>query len=283
MRFANIDERGCIAIGAKYFDIAKASGGRFSGDVQATYASWSDLIDWYASDFDPEGLTPVEGRLGAPAPAPSQVFGIGVNYADHAAEAAFAIPEAPLVFPKFASCIVSPEQRLPLDTDTVDWEVELVVVIGQTARRVSDKDAWSYIAGLTIGQDISDRALQFSDPANPQFGLGKSKFGYGPIGPVIVTPDEFDDPDNLAISCSLNGEMVQQSRTSKLIFNVAALVSYLSSVVTLRPGDLIFTGTPSGVGVARTPPRYLVDGDTLVSSIEGIGSMVTTAARDDAT
>ena len=139
MRFANIDERACIAIGAQYFDIAEASGGRFSGDVQATYASWPDLIDWYASDFDPKGLTPVEGRLGAPAPAPSQAFGIGVNYADHAQEAAFALPKAPLVFPKFASCIVSPEQRLPLDADTVDWEVELVVVIGRTARRVSER------------------------------------------------------------------------------------------------------------------------------------------------
>jgi 2,4-diketo-3-deoxy-L-fuconate hydrolase len=282
MRFANIDGRACIAIGAQYFDIAKASGGRFSGDVQATYASWPDLIDWYASDFDPAGQTPIEGRLGAPAPAPTQVFGIGVNYADHAAEAAFALPKAPLVFPKFASCIVSPEQRLPLDADTVDWEVELVVVIGQTARRVSEQDAWGYVAGLTIGQDISDRALQFSDPANPQFGLGKSKFGYGPIGPVVVTPGEFDDPDNLAISCFLNGELVQQSNTSKLIFNVAALVSYLSTVVTLCPGDLIFTGTPSGVGMAHTPPRYLVDGDALVSSIEGIGSIVTTATRDDA-
>ena len=141
----------------------------------------------------------------------------------------------------------------------------------------SPQAAWAHVAGLTIGQDISDRALQFSDPSTPQFGLGKSKPGYGPIGPVVVTADEFDDPSSLAITCAVNGEKVQDSNTSQLIFDVPALVSYLSSVVILRPGDLIFTGTPSGVGATRTPPRYLRDGDVVVSEIEGIGTLVTRA------
>jgi len=157
---------------------------------------------------------------------------------------------------------------------TVDWEVELVVVIGASARDLAQGDAWSAVAGLTIGQDISDRQLQFAG-ATPQFSLGKSRPGYGPIGPWLVTPDEFDDPNDLAISCSLNGEIVQEARTSGLIHDVPSIVSYLSSVVTLLPGDVIFTGTPAGVGFARTPPRFLAGGDVLVSSIQGIGELRT--------
>ena len=134
------------------------------------------------------------------------------------------------------------------------------------------------IAGLTIGQDISDRQLQLAG-ATPQFSLGKSRPGYGPIGPWLVTPDDFDDPNDLAISCTLNGEIVQAARTSSLIHDVPSIVSYLSSVVALLPGDVIFTGTPAGVGFTRTPPRFLAAGDVLVSSIQGIGELRTEAVE----
>jgi 2,4-didehydro-3-deoxy-L-rhamnonate hydrolase len=275
MRFANVNGRACVAQGEHFFDIAQASGGRFSCDVQSAYSRWGELIAWFAADFSADGRSPALGPFGAPVPAPSQAFGIGLNYADHAQEAGLQSPKSPLVFPKFTSCIAGPHDGLFLDNDTVDWEVELVVVIGSGGRNVEPAAAWAHVAGLTIGQDISDRALQFSDPSTPQFGLGKSKPGYGPIGPVVVTADEFDDPGSLAITCAVNGEKMQDSNTNQLIFDVPALVSYLSSVVILRPGDLIFTGTPSGVGATRTPPRYLRAGDVVVSEIEGIGALVT--------
>jgi 2-keto-4-pentenoate hydratase/2-oxohepta-3-ene-1,7-dioic acid hydratase in catechol pathway len=247
--------------------------------VQSAYSRWGELTAWFATNFSADGCSPALGPFGAPVPAPSQAFGIGLNYADHAQEAGLQTPKSPLVFPKFTSCIAGPHDDLVLDNDTVDWEVELVIVIGSGGRDIEPAAAWAHVAGLTIGQDISDRALQFSDPSTPQFGLGKSKPGYGPIGPVVVTADEFDDPSSLAISCAVNGEKVQDSNTSQLIFDVPALVSYLSSVVILRPGDVIFTGTPSGVGATRTPPRYLHKGDVLVSEIEGIGALVTRTAR----
>ncbi|MGA7135478.1 MAG: fumarylacetoacetate hydrolase family protein [Mycobacterium sp.] len=279
MRFANVNGRACVAQGEHFFDISDASGGRLSSDVQAAYSRWGELTAWFATDFSASGRSPALGPFGAPVPAPSQAFGIGLNYADHAQEAGLQIPQSPLVFPKFTSCIAGPDDDLVLDNDTVDWEVELVIVIGSGCRSVEPAAAWAHVAGLTIGQDISDRALQFSDPSTPQFGLGKSKPGYGPIGPVVVTADEFDDPSSLAITCAVNGEKVQDSNTNQLIFDVPALVSYLSSVVILRPGDIIFTGTPSGVGTTRTPPRYLRDGDVLVSEIEGIGALVTRMTR----
>lgn len=275
MRIANVDDRLSVVVGGEYFDVADASGGRFGPDVQAIYAQWDELRRWYDTGFRVAGPGVDAARLGAPAPRPSQAFGIGLNYADHAAEAGLTIPERPLVFPKYASCIAGPGGSPVLDNDTLDWEVELVVVIGRTARNVARRSAWEYVAGLTVGQDITDRGMQWTDPGAPEHGLAKSKPGYGQLGPVVVTPDELADRDDLAISCSLNGAEMQASRTSQLIFDVPTLVEYLSGILTLNPGDLIFTGTPSGVGMTRTPPRYLGDGDSLVSEIEGIGALVT--------
>jgi 2-keto-4-pentenoate hydratase/2-oxohepta-3-ene-1,7-dioic acid hydratase in catechol pathway len=180
------------------------------------------------------------------------------------------------VFPKFSSCVAAPAAPLEMCTDRMDWEVELVVVIADECRDVRVEDAWDHVAGLTVGQDISDRELQFRTPEPPQFGLGKSRPGFGPIGPWIVTVDEFSDPGDLRITCTLNGETVQDARTKDLIFKVPELVSYLSGLVRLLPGDLVFTGTPAGVGLSRQPPRFLRPGDTLISEIEGIGAMTTT-------
>lgn len=218
---------------------------------------------------------PWSSSLGSPVPSPSQVLAIGLNYADHAKESGFAAPEQlPPVFTKFRSAIGSPYATVQLPPGgNTDWEVELVAVIGETARNVDIADSWRHVAGLTIGQDISERVLQLSGPA-PQFSLGKSYENFAPLGPVVVTPDEFADPDDIALSCSINDEIVQEGRTSQLIFSIPELVSRLSGVVTLHPGDLIFTGTPAGVGLGRTPQRWLQDGDVLTSRIEGIGTMV---------
>jgi 2-keto-4-pentenoate hydratase/2-oxohepta-3-ene-1,7-dioic acid hydratase in catechol pathway len=204
-------------------------------------------------------------------PSPRQVFAIGLNYRSHAEESGAAVPDVPVTFTKFPASLAGPFDDVEIVGDTTDWEVELVAVIGHHADRVDVTEAWSVVAGLTVGQDISDRHLQFA--AGGQFSLGKSRRGYGPVGPWIVTPDELADPDDLVIGCAVDGEKVQEARTSELIFAVPRLVSELSAVLPLLPGDLIFTGTPSGVGVARQPPRFLRPGQVLESWIEGIGTI----------
>ena len=177
-----------------------------------------------------------------------------MNYAAHAAEAGVEHPTFPPTFTKFPTCLTGPDATVELPSEFVDWEVELVVVIGRLAYEVAVGDGWRHVAGLTVGQDLSERIVQTRPPA-PQFSLGKSFPGFGPIGPWVITPDELDDPDDLALGCTVNGEEVQKSRTSDLIFGVDALIHHLSSITPLLPGDLIFTGTPSGVGGTRTPPR----------------------------
>lgn len=279
MKIATIDGRLCLRTDHGWADVAAGSGGRFDPDPQAVYGRWAEFTEWAGGYSSGAELAPVTGEYGAPAPRPRQVFGAGLNYADHAGEAGLELPLAPLIFAKYASCIAGPADPLVVSTDSIDWEVELVVVVGARSRHVPAGEAWAAVAGLTIGQDVSDRTLQWSGGATPQFSLGKSGPGFGPIGPVLVTPDELADRDDLAIECRLNGEVVQSSRTRHLIFGVPALVAYLSSHVTLLPGDLIFTGTPAGVGMARTPPRYLADGDELVSTIEGIGEFTTRVTK----
>jgi 2-keto-4-pentenoate hydratase/2-oxohepta-3-ene-1,7-dioic acid hydratase in catechol pathway len=208
--------------------------------------------------------------LGAPIPRPRQVFGIGLNYKDHAGESGAPLPPAPLTFTKFPSCIVGPTADIPLSGEMVDWEVEIVAVIGEEASHVAVSEAWSVVAGLTLGQDISDRAVQMTG-VPPQFCLGKSFASYGPIGPALVSVDAFTDPDDLELWCDVAGERMQKARSSQLIFSIPTLVAYLSSICRLYPGDLIFTGTPSGVGLARG--IYLAPGDTIVSGADVIGEL----------
>jgi 2-keto-4-pentenoate hydratase/2-oxohepta-3-ene-1,7-dioic acid hydratase in catechol pathway len=181
------------------------------------------------------------------------------------------VPDVPATFTKFPASLAGPFDDIEIVNGTVDWEVELVAVVGTRADRVGESDAWSHIAGLTVGQDISDRTLQFA--AGSQFSLGKSRRGYGPMGPWLVTPDEVPDPDDLALGCSVDGETVQDARTSDLIFSVPRLVAELSSVLPLLPGDVLFTGTPAGVGATRQPPRFLTAGQELVTWVEGIGTI----------
>lgn len=197
-----------------------------------------------------------------------------MNYRDHAAESGFTVPDGlPPVFTKFASSTTGPvtEVTLPPGGNT-DWEVELVVVIGQHCRNVDEADVWDRVAGVTIGQGISERITQMAGPV-PQFSLGRSLPGFTPMGPCPVTPDEFADIDDLELRAAIDGEEVQKGRTRDLIFSVPVLVSRLSAVLPLFPGDVIFTGTPAGVGAGREPKRFLRPGEELVSAIEGIGEL----------
>jgi 2,4-didehydro-3-deoxy-L-rhamnonate hydrolase len=273
MRFGNIDGRMALIVDDGAIDVAKASGGLFGPEAVSCYEQWDELVAWAVTASGGSAFDPTQ--LQAPSPSPAQSFGIGLNYAAHAAESGVPNPEFPPTFTKFPSCITGPYATVELPSDGIDWEVELVVIIGRTAHNVAAADGWSHVAGLTVGQDLSNRAVQLRPPV-PQFSLGKSFPGFGPTGPWLVTPDEFANPNDLALSCTLNGETMQDSRTDDLIFSVPALIECLSSIVTLLPGDVIFTGTPSGVGMARKPPRFLASGDVLVSTIEGIGSITTT-------
>jgi 2-keto-4-pentenoate hydratase/2-oxohepta-3-ene-1,7-dioic acid hydratase in catechol pathway len=176
------------------------------------------------------------------------------------------------VFTKFVSSFTGPIGDIVLAGPTVDWEVELVAVIGERARNVAVEDGWSHIAGLTLGQDISERTVQLAGPA-PQFSLGKSFPGFSPTGPWLVTPDELTERDDIQLGCSVNGESVQKGSSADLMFSIPELVARLSAVLPLEPGDVIFTGTPAGVGVVRKPQRFLSAGDELVSYARGIGEM----------
>lgn len=272
MRVANVAGRLAIASGTEWVDVALASDGRFSSEPQAIYDRWDEFCSWASSGVAADAPR-VSGQLGTPVPAPRQLIAIGLNYRAHALESNLAIPEHPVVFAKFQSSLAGPDAVVELPSDGVDWEVELVIVIGREAHEVPVEKGWDYVAGLTIGQDLSWREVQTRGPA-PQFAIGKSYPGFSPVGPAVVTPDELADKDDLAISCALDGEVLQDGRTSDLIFPVAELVSRLSQSLTLYPGDLIFTGTPSGVGMGRNPKRYLVPG-ALVSTIEGLGDLTT--------
>jgi 2-keto-4-pentenoate hydratase/2-oxohepta-3-ene-1,7-dioic acid hydratase in catechol pathway len=273
MRIGNLSGRLTIFTDEGAVDVERASGGRFGADPQAVYPCWPEFVEWAATAPLTGAAVPfAETELGPPAPRPGQIFAIGLNYRDHAAEAGFDLPDTPTVFTKFVSSFAGPTGEIVLAGPTVDWEVELVAVIGRRAHRVVPEDGWDHIAGLTVGQDLSERTVQMAGPA-PQFSLGKSFPGFSPMGPWLVTPEEFADRDDLALGCSVNGEAVQKGRTSDLVFPVPALIAELSAVVPLEPGDVIFTGTPAGVGAARRPPRYLAAGEELVSWVEGIGEM----------
>lgn len=273
MRIANHRGRLVVVRDETFTDVEQASNGLFSSDPQEVYERWDDFRAWYdEAESTLSWATIADGAVEAVVPRPRQVFAIGLNYRSHAEESGFAVPESPATFTKFPSCLAGAYDDIPLPSDNVDWEVELVAVIGRRADFVSREDAWQHVAGLTIGQDLSERVVQKAGPA-PQFSLGKSFRGFGPIGPEVVTIDELDNPDDLALTCQIDGETMQKGRTNDLVFSVPELIARLSAVCPLLPGDLIFTGTPSGVGGARNPKVFLRLGQQLVSTIDGIGSM----------
>ncbi|MBD7919604.1 fumarylacetoacetate hydrolase family protein [Cellulomonas sp. Sa3CUA2] len=274
MRIANVDGRLTLLTRQGPVDVEEVSGGRFTSDPQAVYDVWDEFAGWAREQGDVTGVESGldTARLGAPVPQPRQIFAIGLNYVDHVEESGNDLPSFPTVFTNFQSAITGPTGTVRLSGDSVDWEVELVVVVGRGGRDIPAAQAWQHVAGVTAGQDLSDREVQLRPPA-PQFSVGKSFAGYAPIGPVVVTPDELADPDDIALGCALNGEQVQSSTTAQLVFSVPQVIEYLSAVVELYPGDLIFTGTPAGVGLGRTPPEYLRPGDVVETWVAGVGAM----------
>jgi 2-keto-4-pentenoate hydratase/2-oxohepta-3-ene-1,7-dioic acid hydratase in catechol pathway len=213
----------------------------------------------------------VTGKLLAPIANPSKVICIGLNYRDHALETNSPIPEEPVVFNKFPQAVVGPDDAvvLPAVAHEVDYEAELVVVIGKRASRVRREDAFQYVAGYTVGNDVSARDWQKGRPGG-QWLLGKTPDTFAPTGPYLVTADEVD-PHNLQVQLRLNGETMQNSSTKELIFGVDELIAHLTQLFALQPGDLIFTGTPPGVGAARKPPVWIKPGDRMDVEIEGLG------------
>ena len=218
--------------------------------------------------------------LKSPILNPQKVIGIGLNYRDHAEEAKIPIPKSPLIFGMYANAIIGPNEAIviPPATNQVDYEAELAVVIGSRARRVSVEEALDYVAGYSIMHDVSARDIQFGDK---QWTRGKSIDTFAPMGPCLVTCSELGDGSGLAIELRLNGERLQKSNTSNLIFNTPALVSHISQTMTLEPGDVISTGTPSGVGFVRNPPVFLKPGDVVEIEIEGIGVLRNPVAGSD--
>ena len=236
-----------------------------------------DLVAYLAGEEAVVDRAPVPVdslQLTAPVPRPGKIICVGLNYRDHAKETGKPIPEEPVLFAKFANSVVPDGAEVPIPevTREVDWEAELGVVIGRTARRVSASDALDHVAGYTCMNDLSARDLQ---RRGGQWTRGKAIDGFLPMGPHLVTADEVADPQGLRISCSVNGDVVQDSSTAEMVFGVAELVSILSQTITLEPGDCIATGTPPGVGMAMSPPRFLGPGDDVVVEIQGVGRLET--------
>jgi 2-keto-4-pentenoate hydratase/2-oxohepta-3-ene-1,7-dioic acid hydratase in catechol pathway len=272
MRFATRDGRFALVSAAGLLDLHDASGGDLPAQPLAALERLTE-VRRFAEAVDWTGASPYDvSELGPPVPNPRQVFAVALNYRPHAAEAGFQPPAQPLVFTKFPSCVVGPDVDVRLPPGSVDWEIEAVAVVGTGGFGIDATDAWAALAGVTLGQDLSERRLQLAGtPA--QFSLGKSYPGFGPTGPVVVSPDELPDRDDIGFESFVDGEPLQSGRTSEMIFSVPELVRHISAVCPLLPGDLIFTGTPGGVGNRMDPPRFLAPGQTLVSRMEHVGEI----------
>ena len=270
-KLGNIDGRSALVKNNDYYDLETISGGEVSSIGIEAIQSEDLLSDLYSKldSFEATGNIN-DVTLGAPITSSINCFAVGLNYRNHAEESGMEIPAFPMIFTKHTSCIVGPFDDVEMRSDIVDYEAEMVVVIGKGGKDISKDDAWSHVAGITVGQDISDRSVQFH-ATPPQFNLGKSFDTFGPIGPILVSHDEVDDKESLKLTCSVNDELRQDDNTNDLIFDVPYLISYISEFITLNTGDLIFTGTPAGVGA--TQGKLLKDGDMLSTSIEGIGTI----------
>ncbi|MCT4684847.1 MAG: fumarylacetoacetate hydrolase family protein [Roseicyclus sp.] len=265
--------------------------------VQAEDGSWRD-ISGVVPEIGPETLADLDARLagvardglpvvdpdgqrhGAPIARPRNIWCIGLNYSDHAAEAGMPVPKEPILFTKPGSALGGPTDPIPLPRGSVrlDWEVELGVVIGKPALNIAEAEAMDHVFGYVAANDISEREWQIE--RGGQWSKGKGYPGFCPCGPVLVTRDEIADPQALAMELSVNGVTMQQGSTATMIFGVAHIVAYLSRFVLLEPGDLILTGTPPGVGMGKTPPVYLSDGDRVSLSIAGLGRQDTPVRAD---
>ncbi len=229
------------------------------------------LKKWLDEHLDSCPEVADDERLGTPLANPSKIICIGLNYALHAKESGLEIPTTPIIFSKATSAICGPfdDVVIPKGSEKTDWEVELAIVIGKKASYVSEEDAMNHVAGYVVHNDVSERAFQLEHGG--QWVKGKSCDTFAPLGPWMVTADEIEDPNNLKLWLKLNGETMQDSTTADFVFNAQHLVSYLSQYMSLLPGDIISTGTPSGVGLGLNPPRYLKPGDVMELGIEGLG------------
>ncbi len=273
---ANVEGRAVLVAGDRWYDLETVSNGDLGPDPMAAIAA-PERLAALSVDLDQHepGGTLGSVRLGPPVPQPRNSFAIGLNYRAHADEGSMEVPDNPLVFTKFPSCLAGPTADVELRSDAVDYEGELVVVIGPGGKDIEPARAWEHVVGLMVGQDISDRMVQFAAKP-PHFDLGKSFDTFGPVGPVMVSPDSVD-VDRLRIVTEVNGDVRQDSTVDQLIFDIPTLVSYLSGVLTLTTGDLIFTGTPEGVGA--TQGKFLADGDVVTTRIDGIGSLTNRCVR----
>ena len=254
----------------KYYDVNTISNGDISSNSLKALSDTEKLSQLYINlnDYEPSGnLSDI--NLDPPI-IPTNVFAVGLNYKKHAEESNLEIPPFPMIFTKHSTCISGPKSDICMKSDMVDYEAELVFVIGKGGKDISKEDAWQHVAGLCVGQDISDRPVQFH-ATPPQFNLGKSFDTFGPIGPYLVSTDLFDNKESLKLQCWVNDELRQETLTNDLIFDIPYLISYISEFITLNTGDVIFTGTPEGVGA--TQGKFLKDGDILKTTIEGIGTL----------
>ncbi|MCB1000941.1 MAG: fumarylacetoacetate hydrolase family protein [Acidimicrobiales bacterium] len=281
MRFANLHGRSILVVADadgldRAVDIERASDGTLSSDpaVYVDLANHPRLAEVATGVAAGEWPVLDLALLGAPVPRPPKGLGVGLNYRTHAIESGREFPTEPHLFGKTNNCVAGPFDDViaPAGRHEIDFEAEVVIAFGRTCTRATETDAWSYLAGVTCGQDISDRGEQFRPPIK-QFTIAKSYDTFGPTGPFLVTPDEFDDRDALELTGVVSGEVMQHANTSDLIFSIPALVVWLTRFMTFGPGDLVWTGTPGGVGEARTPQRFLVDGDLIETTVSGVGTM----------
>ena len=263
-------------VDGRVIDLHKASNGEIPGDMlsflQAGFSAIQQAQDLILTE--PEGRALDSVKLLSPISNPSKVIAIGLNYADHVRESGIPTPDVAAMFCKYPSSIIGHEEDIRWSgalTQQVDYEAELAVVIGRTARHVSEADAYDYIAGYTICNDVSARDLQFMP--GDQWLRGKCLDTFCPLGPYLVTRDEIADPQQLSIKCLLNGETMQDSNTAQMIYQIPYLIEYLSQAFTLLPGDVIVTGTPHGVGAFRKPPVWIKGGDEVIVEIEGLGQL----------
>lgn len=276
-KIGNIAGKAALIKNDKYYDLASISDNSISSDTVEALSSSDELSRLYAGLLETNATGNLSDvKLDNPVPASKNSYAIGLNYRKHAEESNMEIPEVPMVFTKHTSCFVGPTDEVEMRSNYVDYEAELVVVIGKEGKDISKDDAWDHVAGMCVGQDISDRPAQFAS-APPMFNLGKSFDTFGPMGPFLVSPDLVDDKSGLNLECQINGETVQKENTSDLIFDVPAIISYLSEIVTLKTGDTIWTGTPAGVGIAKG--IFLKDGDVITTTIEGLGTIENKCVR----
>jgi 2,4-diketo-3-deoxy-L-fuconate hydrolase len=254
----------------KYYDVNTISNGDISSNSVEALSDTEKLSQLYLNLNDYESSGDLSDINLDPPIIPTNVFAVGLNYKKHAEESNLEIPPFPMIFTKHSTCISGPKSDICMKSDMVDYEAELVFVIGKGGKDISKEDAWDHVAGLCVGQDISDRPVQFH-ATPPQFNLGKSFDTFGPIGPYLVSTDLFDNKESLKLQCWVNDELRQETLTNDLIFDIPYLISYISEFITLNTGDVIFTGTPEGVGA--TQGKFLKDGDILKTSIEGIGTL----------